>query len=226
MRRLVVLALVMTLSMATLGGAEAAKKKKKKKPPQPVATTLYLHGTQRFGEAEIPDAVDGNLAIRPLDTQEPSESDSKSMFVTNFGPAVRPNPECSGNALVPIFQGDFVGTVEGDVKVTLHTIASPAAIIAVELFADAAGGCNDSFVPPVAATTVPVAAGQGVTEVVLEGVDFTTQGTLLLQIRAEDTPARLAQTRIFYDSTSASSMIELSCIPVGGATTCAPAAEE
>ncbi len=212
----ITLALAVVLGAFSIAPAQAAKKKKK---PAPVATTLYLHGSQTFGELEIPDTIDGNLAIRPLNAEEPAESSSKSMFVTNFGPVIMPNDECSGNALVPIFQGDFVGQVTGDVKVTLHTAATPTSVVAVELFADATGGCNEEFIPPVAMTTVEVAPGQGVTEVVLEGVDFSTTSTLLLQLRAVDDPARLAQTRIFYDSTEAPSKIELNCIPTSG-TSC------
>ncbi|MGH2730966.1 MAG: hypothetical protein ACRDJI_10225, partial [Actinomycetota bacterium] len=186
-----------------------AKKKKKKPPPAPVATTLYLHGNQPLGEAELPETwVDAIWHV--MDATEPADGQAKSQFVTNY--AGGPNPECSGNGLFPVWKGEISGTIVGDVKVTLHTVATPAAQINVELFADANGGCNDMAQPASAAAVVDVAPGQAVTEVVFEGVNIPVAGSIVLQLESI-IPGAPTQTRVFYDSSAMASSIQFGILP-------------
>ena len=151
-------------------------------------------------------------SFMPADSTKPSAAEPKSMFVTNY--LVGPNTACSGNGLLPTWRANLKGTVRGDVKITLHTIGSPAAPMNVELFPDGAGGCESDlgstgYMPPAAAQTVQVPPGPGVTEVVFEDVNFKVLGSLVLQLSIPGGPANPYQVRVLYDSSSFASSIEL-----------------
>lgn len=213
MKKSLIVALALSLVAGALAMPAAAKKKKKK--AKAVATTLYFHGNQPAGEAELTETwLDGLL--HKMDTTEP-EGTAKSQFVTNY--VGGPNTNCSGNGLLPVWKGDLVGTVKGDVTVELHTMATPAATLVASLYPDASGGCNESAQPFAAETEVAVAPGQSVTEIVFEDVSFQSFGSLAIQFHMA--PTSPAQVRIFYDGADAASSLTLSCTPTSGKA-CAP----
>ncbi|MGH2730965.1 MAG: hypothetical protein ACRDJI_10220 [Actinomycetota bacterium] len=202
MKRAIVVALTFGLVAGSLAmPADAAKKPKK--------TTFYLHGNQAAGESELPETwIDGIPHV--MDAQEPEGAEPKSQFVTNYG--VGPNTECSGNGLYPIWKGNLAGTVVGNVKVTLHTVATPAAKLAIQLYPDASGGCNSAlgndFVPPATEAVVEVPPGPGVVEAVLPNRSFQVAGSMTLQIYIADQGTSPAQVRLFYDSASMISSVQ------------------
>jgi hypothetical protein len=213
MKRYLVLFLALGLIFGSVSIADAKKKKAK-----PVATTLYLHGTQEFGELEIPDNVSGGLFMA-MDATKPDAATPKSMFVTNY--LAGPNTACSGNALLPTWKGTLSGTVKGDLTITLNTIGSPAAQMQVDVFPDGTGGCESDlgstgFVPPVASTVVDVPPGPGVTEVKFEGVNFKAQGSLVFMLSIPGAPANPYQVRVLYDGAGYESNLAFSCIPASG----------
>ncbi len=186
--------------------------------------TFYLHGTERVGDLDM-----STLGHMPMDTTAPTATQTASRQILNY---VRgPNAKCSGNWLFPTWDGVIDGQVQGNVKVTLQTLTHPGNSYTVELFADGGGGCNDSYVPPVATKTLSFAPGQATTEILFENVDFTVGGQLTLMVRPAsnppiDTPAgpqasqQPHQGRVFYDSTTVKSRIELKCLLPEGKTTC------
>jgi hypothetical protein len=104
------------------------------------------------------------------------------------------------------------GTVVGNVKVTLHTAATPAAKLAIQLYPDATGGCNSAlssdFVPPATEAMVDVPPGPGVVEAVLPNKSFKVAGSMTLQIYIADQGTSPAQVRLFYDSASMLSSVQ------------------
>lgn len=202
MRRAIVLALVMALAVGSLSAAEAAKKKK------PI--TFYLHGTSHAGEADLQETWLAS-AWHTMDEKEPDGAAPKSMFVTNY--LVGPNPQCSGNGLLPTWKGEFRGKVKGNIKVLLHTISSPAAQLSVELYADAVGGCTqeslgvDDYVPPVAEAVVTPDPGHAETEVLFENVKFKAEANITLMLHIVGPSP--AQVRVLYDSPDMASSVEL-----------------
>lgn len=226
MRKMVAVA----LSLGLLGGAlvapaEAAKKKKAK----PVATTLFLHGTEKYGEMESFSLLAD--AYLKMDSQAPKGTDTKSKGITNYG--VGPNTRCAGNTLFPAYVGELSGTVTGDMKVTLHTVATPGAAVEIRVWPDVASLMCDSattteYPEPAGSVTVPLPVGQGSVEAVLEDVNFTATGVLMFQV----SPATMdvAGTRrplppfvgrLLYDSEAAASSISFTCTPAAGKKTCA-----
>ena len=205
-------------------------------PPAPVYEnlTFYLHGVERVGEADA-----STLASMRMDTTAPTATETASRQVLNY---VRgPNTKCSGSWLFPSWDGEMDGQVQGNVKVTLDALSHPNNSFVVELFADGAGACNEAYVPPVASKTVSFPVGsQGTTEIVFENVDFTVGGQLTLMVRPPDGPTVTPppppdpqvppapsqstlephQGRVFYDSTSVQSRIELQCLLPEGKTSC------
>lgn len=220
MKKAVVLMLILGLAAASFAAPAAAAKKKKKKKAAPVATTLYLHGTEALGEVEsFPITTDEFL---PMDSKEASGSSTKSKQITNGG--VTPNTACAGNTLFPVWTGPLAGTVVGDIKVTFHTIASPGASVDVRIWPDinslmctsTAAGTNDYPEPP-ASVTVPLPPGPGEVVAEIKGVKpFKATSNLMLQITPVLVPPFFG--RVLYDSDSAVSKIELMCIPASGKT--------
>lgn len=215
MKKTLIVALSLSLVAGALALPASAKKKKKAKPQQ---VTMFLHGTDPLGETEY--ATLGTFM--KMDGEEPSASEPKSRFATNY--VVGPNTECSGNALLPTWQGTLVGNVKGDVTVTLNTVGSPTAQLSVELYADGTGGCNSEalgatdYMPPVAETVADVPPGPGVTEVVFEDVNFKTLGSLVMMVHMEPVAADRTphQVRLLYDAADFASKIELTCTPTSG----------
>lgn len=212
--------LVVLLALGLLAGllaapGSAAKKKKKAKP---VAHTFYLHGTETFGEAEIPDGV-GTAIFKPMDETEPSAAEPKSMFVTNY--MAGPNTACSGNNLFPTWGGRIAGTVTGDITLYLNAATHPANNLQIDIFADATGGCESSlgstgFVPPVASQVVSLAPGLGENEIVFEDVKFEAMANITIMVTPSDLGTNPTQARLLYDSTDFASRVEFTCIPASG----------
>jgi hypothetical protein len=216
MKRTLILLLIFGLVVGAVATAEAGKKKK------PVVTNLYLHGTQPVGEAELPDTWISS-AWMAMDSTTPDGSSPKSMFVTNYFGG--PNTACSGNGLLPTWKGALSGTVKGDIKLTLHTIGSPAAVMQIDVFPDGVGGCDSAvsmdYVPPAATAIVDVPPGPGVTEVVFEDANFKAVGSLVLMLSIPGGPANPYQVRVLYDGAGFESGFKFSCIPARGKS-CAP----
>ena len=107
--------------VASLGSpATAAKKKPAAKP---VETKLFFHGTLPSGEVEVESNPGVYLRMTPA---EASGSEPKSYQLTNY--FAGPNTECAGNALFPVWVGSTAGKIVGDLKVTLHTIATGGSV--------------------------------------------------------------------------------------------------
>jgi hypothetical protein len=220
MKKAIVTALVLGLLAGALALPADAKKKVKAKP---VATSLYLHGAQQVGEAELPDTWLSS-AWMGMDATKPDGATPKSMFVTNY--LAGPNTACSGNGLVPTWKGALAGTVKGDLKLTLNTVGSPAAKLQVDVFPDGTGGCESDlgstgFVPPAASTIVDVPPGPGVTEVTFPNVNFKSVGSLVIMLSIPGAPANPYQVRVLYDGAGYESGLSFSCIPAAG-TSCTP----
>lgn len=202
-----------------LGAFAAPMADAKKKPKKPVPTALYLHGAQQADEVNAFAGENFNT----MDPTEPAAGQPKSMFVTNY--VVGPNTACSGNQLLPTWQGKLAGTVKGNLTVKLHTIATPNAKINIELFPDATGGCNSDlgstgYLPPVAAQVVDVPAGQGTVEAKFAGLNFKSAGNLTVMVSmAPGVSGVLAdpvQVRILYDSADYPSAVSFGCLPAKG----------
>jgi hypothetical protein len=197
-------------------------------PPAPVYEdlTFYLHGTERVGDVDA-----STLASMKMDTTAPTATETASRQIINY---VRgPNTQCSGSWLFPSWDGEMEGQVQGTVKVTLQTVTHPNNSFVVDLFADGGGGCNESYVAPVATKTVSFAPGQATSEILFEDVDFAVGSQLTLMVRPPDGPTVDApapvgpqstlephQGRVFYDSTTVQSRVELQCLLPEGKTTC------
>lgn len=220
------------LAGALVAGAlvvPAAAKKKAK----PVATTLYMHGASIVGEADSsPQVADAPL---PMDPNEPEGAEPKSHGIANG--VVTPNHQCAGNNLFPVFVGDVSGQIVGDMKVTLHALATPGKVD-VRVWADKMGllctsdlsGSAD-YPEPAGEVTVDLPAGHGVIEAVFEDLNFPASANLMIQVSPEatpvDTPAGEQHyfapfvARVLYDAVDFASNVEFSCIPPKGAKSCA-----
>lgn len=225
MKKLLIAGLAAGLLASSFVSPATAGKKKKAKP---VATTLFLHGTEKFGEMESFSLVaDGYLK---MDTKAPTGADTKSKGITNYG--IGPNTRCAGNTLFPTYVGDLRGKVTGDVKVSLNTLASPGGAVEVRIWPDVASLACDSatsadYIEPAGSVVVPLPPGQGKVEAVIEGVDFSAVSGLMLQVSPAtiDLPSPVGRRplppffgRLLYDSEAAPSSISFSCTPSSGKT--------
>lgn len=180
-------------------------------------TTFFLHGkgpVKPVQEAYINESWLDDIWFT-MDSTEPTAGEPSSVFVTNY---VRgPNTDCDGNGLLPVWKGTYSGKFKGDVKVTLHTIATPLAPLVVSLYADPTGTCSADATPvtdaseapkPVAQTEVEVAPGPGVTEITFKKVKFQAIGSLALQLHIPNltTPG---QIRVLFDSVDYPSSMSL-----------------
>jgi hypothetical protein len=212
MKKSIVIMLVLGLIAGAMAFAPAQAGKKKA-----VATTLYLHGRAPVGEADLPDTWTSSLWFA-MDPTEPADPTPKSMFVTNY--VGGPNTACSGNGLLPTWKGALAGAVKGDLTVTLHTVATPATALNVELFPDGSGGCDSDlgstgYAPPAAAATVDVPPGPGVTEVKFENVNFKAAASLVMMLSIGNGP-HPGQVRVLFDGADYGSKIEFKCVPSSG----------
>ena len=216
MRKIFAAAVVLALIGGALSAPALAGKKKKAKP---VAVSMFFHGSETLGELDASNNLQGGGLLMPMDPTEPTESQSKSFPILDL--VVTPNEACSGSSLFPSWVGHMSGRVTGDVKVVFNTIAS-AGSVDIELFADAAPlSCNETYIEPIAETTVELPVGGGTVEAVIEGVDFEVIGSMNLMINPRNLDAP-AFGRVLYDSTTDASGIEFLCTPAAGAKSCTP----
>jgi hypothetical protein len=210
--------------------AEAGKKKKAK----PVATKLFLHGASPIGESDSFSVVADTYL--PMDKTEPAGSEPKSKFITNY--IVGPNTACAGNNLFPVWSGQVIGTIKGDIKVTLHTVGTPGPV-EIRVWPDVGSSLcdtdnpvspSDAYVDPAGAVTVDLPPGQAATEAVIKGVNFQAKSTLVIQVSptvAVDLPSPGGSllnpfvSRLLYDTPEVASSIEFTCIPATGKS-CTP----
>lgn len=193
------------MAVAVLVSAVAAPAGAAKKP-----TTLYLHGTEYAGEVGLTSTWLEDNWMR-MDTSKPTDSAPKSMFVTNY--VGGPNTSCSGNGLLPTWRGDFKGKIKG-LTLNLHTIATPAAQLKVDVYPDGTGGCDSGttgasdYVPPAATETVDVAPGHSETVVKFNHKPFKAYNSLVLMLSIVGPSP--AQVRVLYDSTDMASNLQVS----------------
>ena len=229
MKRFVVSGLVAGLVLSAFVAPGIAKKPKPKPKPKPVETSLWFHGTQEIGEVSAAqyqvESITGGGTYNTMDATEPTGGGS-SMGITTY--AAGPNTNCAGNSLFPVWVGDFIGTIKGDIKVTFFTTSMPAQVD-VRVWPDIlATTCNETYPPAARELRVDVPSGDGKVEAVLEGEDFTSAAKLMVQI----SPATMADPagterpippfvgRVFYDSPTKNSGISFACIPPKGSKTC------
>ena len=202
--------LTVGLAVGLLAGALAGPAIAKKAAAAPA--TFFLHGRGPATEAYVNEtAVDKNYMA--MDTTEPSNAYPSSMFVTNYFRG--PNTDCDGNGLLPVWRGENAGKFKGDIKVLLHTVATPAVTMVVSIYADPTGTCaaappiGDAEAPqPIATDTIDVAPGHAETEVTFKNVktSFAASFGLQLSIPSQTTPG---QVRILFDSTDFASSVQL-----------------
>lgn len=217
--------IVLAALVATTVAMPAVAKKKAK----PVATSLYLHGTQPAGELEsfVP-VVHENLL--EMDASLPT-SNEKSKQITNY--SAGPNTLCAGNNLFPAWIGEASGKVLGDTKFVFTSIGSPG-LVDIRVWADIPGGtdfCNEGYLEPQAqALGVPLPAGEADVEAMLEGGPFEVSSTLLVQISPSTVDVAGTQrpgsnmffSRIEYDSEGHPSALSFRCKPPAGRKSCTP----
>ena len=177
MKRILVLLMIVGLVVGAVATAEAGKKK-----PKPVATALYLHGATVVGENDSMAQV--NDVYLPMDATEPSGAEPKSRFI--FNAFVTPNTKCAGNNLFPVWAGGLSGRVTGDVKLTFHTLGTPGQVVVRiwpdvgSLLCDSAASGSMDYPEPAGEVTVDLPPGQGTVEAIMEDVDFSSVGSLML----------------------------------------------
>lgn len=216
MKRSVVLAVVISSLAVSAATATAAPKVKAK--PKPVPVTLFLHGTQSFGEADNT-IVTGEFPT--MDLTAPTGTQARSRGVTNYGAG--PNTKCAGNSLFPVWVGALAGTPTGDVTVDLFLQSAGSGTFEVRLFADIAEqACNDAYVEPIGSATFAIANGAQTAKIVLKGVNKKAKPvtSLMLQVSPATVPAAPFITRIQYDSVAMNSRITMSCLPNIGKKAC------
>ncbi|MFN2526668.1 MAG: hypothetical protein ABR505_10495 [Actinomycetota bacterium] len=215
MRKLICIVAGLALVVGAVATPAAAKKGKKK--PKPIAVTYYLHGTQPLGEFETPDGWLNDF-YRPMDAEEPGSGQAKSVNVLNGG--VTPNPECSGNGLLPVWVGALTGTVVGEMKLTLNTLSLPDSRLTAVIYPDPSGGCGDEASQAAAQAVIVPTAGEGTTEVIFEDVEFEVVGRFIVQLHINGGPSdpQAGQVRVFYDSADAASQLTFNCIPAAGSS--------
>lgn len=209
-RKLVIVGLIGGLLATTVVMPAHAKKKKAK----PVAHTLYMEGTTPFGEMEmanVPVARPGGY----LQLIPEAGTGEKSMMIPNY--VGGPNSECAGNSLMPVFIGEVTGTVVGDMKITFPAMATGGSV-ELRVWPDiTAQACNDSYIPPAGSVQIDLPSGEGTVEATIEGLKFTPQATMMVQITSLPA-APPSYGRAFYGTEA--STIEFSCVPAKGSTSC------
>ena len=209
MRKSILVALALGLFVGSLAVPATAGKSK--------TTTLYLHGkgpVKPVQEAYINESWLDDVWMT-MDSTEPTSAEPSSIFVTNYFRG--PNTDCDGNGLIPVWKGDFAGKFKGDIKVTLHTVATPATPMVASISADPTGTCSAAETPatpaveapkPVAQTEVEPGVGPGVTEITFKNVKFKSLSSVLLQLHIP-TLTTPGQVRVFFDSAEFPSSVQL-----------------
>lgn len=201
--RFVICFLIAGLAAGSLAMPAHAKKKKAK----PVATTLYMEGSNTFGEQ---DQYGDGTFLKLQD--EPGTGEKSRGF---YNGVASPNPNCGGSSLMPVFVGPLSGTVTGDMTVTFDAMGMGGKA-EIRVWPDmAAGFCNEAYVEPDAMVVVDLPAGPGTIEATLEDVNFQAHSMLMVQVTPIlGAPPYLA--RVFYGTED--SKIEFKCVPAKGKT--------
>ena len=203
MRKLVLSLAAFTVLVSALAAPAIAAKK---------TTTFYLHGRGPVQEAYINESWLDSIWMT-MDSKKPTDSEFSSIFVTNYMRG--PNTDCDGNGLLPVWKGPFSGSFKGDAKITLHTVATPAAKMVASLYADPTGTCTsttpglESEAPdPVGQVEVDVAPGHNTTTIVFKKLNFKAAASLALQLHVPNmtTPG---QVRVLFDSKDFPSSMQL-----------------
>lgn len=207
-----------------------------KRAAKPVATKLFLHSATVVGENDSFSLY--NEAFLPMDKAEPSGSEPKSRWITNY--LAGPNTQCAGNNLFPVWSGALTGQIKGDVKLTLNTVGTPGDVV-VRIWPDVGAGASlcdsdnpaspsSNYVDPAGEVVVSLPPGAGTVEAVMKGVNFKAVGSVVIQISPVvqvDIPSpggsvlNPFMSRILYDTADFASVLEFSCIPASG-TSCTP----
>jgi hypothetical protein len=218
MKKIITLALVTGLVVGSLAVSADAAKKKKKKKPKAVKTTMYMHGYSQVGEQDGAEWLANSLqgaaaAVMQMDGTKPGDGTPKSMNVNN--PAL--NTQCAGlPAGFPTWQGNVAGKITGDIKLSGHFASAPGQKVTGRIWADTAiFSCNDGYVEPAAEVTVDVPAGQGTAEIVFEDMKLKPKMQLMVEIIGG---SATTASRVLYDSTTAETKLEFSCVPAKGKT--------
>lgn len=205
MRKLLLTITALGLVAGALAGPAGAAKK---------STTFYLHGkTSPVTEAHLSEIWLDDMWMT-MDTNEPSNPVPSSMFITNY--VNGPNTDCDGNGLLgTVWKGAFSGNFKGDVKVTLHTLATPATKMTVAFYRDPTGTCSaeppigDVEAPqPVATDVIDVPPGHGESVVTFKNVKFKAMSSILLQLSIP-TGSGPGQVRVLFDSADFASSVQL-----------------
>jgi hypothetical protein len=208
MRKLFVIGLLVGLVTASVAMPAHARGQK------PVKTTLYLHGNYPVEDGfEVINFVSGGtpMAMNPT---EPAAGAPKSMAF--YGPG---NDQCVGNPFFPSWQGPLAGTITGDLKVIVNTVAAPSKVTARVWVDVPYGSCTsaaagaEAFVPPVAEQIVDIPPGANEVEIVFKKLKLKVMSSMVVELHATS-PA--AQGRVMFDSPEFLSRLEFSCTPSSG----------
>lgn len=151
--------------------------------PAPIDVIYHMHGDDEMAYSDdayyATSTLDGVLA---MDRTAP-EGDFESQQLKNYSQG--PNASCSGNGLFLTWQGEMGrGAAVGEAIFAFDVVGSTGGEVTVEVFADAAGQCNEDYLEPVATTDVVLPLGAGRAEAVLD-LDGVAPSTLLtIQVRA------------------------------------------
>lgn len=235
-KKLIVLGILVGLLAGALAAPATAKKKKPKKPPapaaQPVPTTMFLEGTAATGEQDAGQPVVSGVPGVPdasyLKLTKEAGSGEKSMGIVSY--SAGPNNSCGGNSLFPVFVGELAGQVTGDLKVTFEAVGTPSSQVEVRVWPDlpatpAAPICNDAYVEPAGKVVVDLPSSRGPVEAVIPGVDFTSTGTVMVQLTAIAGAPTAPSVPPFYGRVYyglENTKVEFSCLPAAGAASCLP----
>ncbi|HVF53324.1 MAG TPA: hypothetical protein VNC78_06910 [Actinomycetota bacterium] len=210
---------ICTLMVLTCVASPALAAKKKKPAAKPVATTLYMHGNYPAGEVDGVDWLANSVPPMSMDTTPGSEPFPRSMTI--FNPLL--NDQCSGIPLAfPTWVGNITGTIVGDAKITAHFLSAPGTITARIWVDTPVMSCNDAYIPPASEVDFALPSGQGSVEIVFPNLKLTAQANVMIEILSYSGTGYKGQVgRVLYDSASAETKLEFSCIPASG-TSCAP----
>lgn len=215
MRRLAALALAVPVLAAGLIAADTGET-----PPEPIDYTFHLHGESAVDETSRTSLDDDYL---PMDFTAPTASEPDSRFVTNYSRG--PNRSCSGNNLFPTWSGILTGSLVDQIEVTIPAVGTTGEV-AIDVFADALGGCNEEYVAPVASATATIPQGAGSITVTIpldEPIHVEYQlavmvsvPTYLVEVHGPQ-PQRFVdptyQARLLYDSVDYQATVAVTCQP-------------
>ncbi len=183
--------------------------------PDPIEVSMYFHGDgERYVDDDRADPLAATYNV--MDRTAPATSDFESRSLPNY--AAGPNPNCSGNYLLPVWTG-YVGSgsIVGDATVTLDVIGTGGDVV-VQLYSGISGqACNESYVQPIAKATASLPTGPGTIEVTLPLDGYRPTFDLMVQIVAAPSgPLSFnptTQARVLYDGVDYAGSLSFTCQP-------------